>query len=409
MRNQEIAHLFAAQTRHAIEGGNLSFVGKTLYSYAEPIAKIIAPNVVLMNSHNFSMTTNRHMSYARQALSHFKQLYTPKMHNPVAGLLYEAAEYHAKAILPRIKLATAERHLHNAQEAYENARELARYLKQPMPRKRTFTLENAPWKAEAERAAKEYRLDRCHADFTNITMLKHLRKSYANALHYNPKAKLQDPPSKESIQALQREHDLGKWAHALKGNHVNLLRDMAQTLHAKDTPEERVYRETIVREKTEELIQNAFEQMENATNHYALNNLFAVIPESHEIYPKATLVYDERSQKIRAESEATNAEKISKWRDHTNSFCPRTPSALLRLSKDRLHVETSWGARVPASLTSTVYTIVKRCRDHSASLAMNQTLGDYRWTHTNAQGGITVGCHDIRFEEIEGIFNAIYG
>lgn len=409
MRTTEVAHLFAAQMRESAQASNLRFEGKTLYSYAEPIAKIIAPNVVLMTAHNFSMTTNKHLASARYALSHYRRIFTPDMHNPVQSLLERAAEFHAKAIAPRIKLSTAESHLDTAQDALETAREIARYLKQPMPRKRTFTLENAPRKAEAARTAKEYLTAKAHARKDDINHLKNLRTMHANALHFNPKAKLPEPPTLAAIQALQREADLKDWAIMQGGKYPDAQKEIAKKLYAKDTPEERADRQTVIQESAEKRIQKAFADMQDVTNHYVLNNLHIIIPQSHELYPAATKLFNERSQEIQAKGAAQHAERISKWRKNESFDCPRTPSALLRLSKDRIHVETSWGARVPASLTNTVYAIVKKCRDAGQSRPMSHMLGDYRWNLTNAQGGITVGCHDIRFEEIEGIFNALNG
>lgn len=67
-----VPHIWAQQSQE--EGRNSSntifFKGDTIYSYGYHyvMAKFVAPNLVLMNSNNFSATTASHKSHTRQAL-----------------------------------------------------------------------------------------------------------------------------------------------------------------------------------------------------------------------------------------------------------------------------------------------------------------------------------------------------
>lgn len=83
---REIFHVFAAQKQWqgATRNRNVSFRDNVLFSYAQPIARIVkdkeisGQSVALITSRKFSITTAGHTSAASQALSHFRVFYVPE-------------------------------------------------------------------------------------------------------------------------------------------------------------------------------------------------------------------------------------------------------------------------------------------------------------------------------------------
>jgi hypothetical protein len=84
---REIFHVFAAQKQWEGKTGNrnVSFRETVLYSYAQPIARIVpetshGSKVALITSRKFSITTSGHTRAASSALSHFRVFYVPLIH-----------------------------------------------------------------------------------------------------------------------------------------------------------------------------------------------------------------------------------------------------------------------------------------------------------------------------------------
>jgi hypothetical protein len=83
---REVFHIFAAQKQWEGKTGNrnVSFRDNVLFSYAQPIARIVKDKeisgqaVALITSRKFSITTSGHTSAASQALSHFRTFYIPE-------------------------------------------------------------------------------------------------------------------------------------------------------------------------------------------------------------------------------------------------------------------------------------------------------------------------------------------
>lgn len=69
MNQQQLLLAWATQSEPTGRSGNLRFVGKGLYSYAQPIARLyFAPGrVALFQAYPRSVTTTRHISAARVA------------------------------------------------------------------------------------------------------------------------------------------------------------------------------------------------------------------------------------------------------------------------------------------------------------------------------------------------------
>ena len=69
MNTKEIFHLWANQAKPSGKSGNVRFDGVDLYSYGACIATMIN-GVVVLSDRSYSMTTARHQSKARQALTY---------------------------------------------------------------------------------------------------------------------------------------------------------------------------------------------------------------------------------------------------------------------------------------------------------------------------------------------------
>lgn len=69
MNTNEVFHLWAHQAKPEGKSGNVRFDGVDLYSYGAIIATMVN-GVVVLSDRSYSMTTSRHQSKARQALTH---------------------------------------------------------------------------------------------------------------------------------------------------------------------------------------------------------------------------------------------------------------------------------------------------------------------------------------------------
>lgn len=86
MNNQQVAHLWANQSRESAKGSNFYFNGKSIWSYGYhfEVGRIVetekGKEIVLLNPESYSVSTQRHQSYARQACNHLESFDFP-LHN----------------------------------------------------------------------------------------------------------------------------------------------------------------------------------------------------------------------------------------------------------------------------------------------------------------------------------------
>lgn len=86
MNNQQVAHLWANQSRESAKGSNFFFNGKSIWSYGYhfEVGRIVetekGKEIVLLNPESYSVSTQRHQSYARQACNHLESYDFP-LHN----------------------------------------------------------------------------------------------------------------------------------------------------------------------------------------------------------------------------------------------------------------------------------------------------------------------------------------
>jgi len=83
MNNQMVAHAWANQTNKGKRGSNFFYDGKSIYSYGYhfEVGRIVETEkgneIVLLNNASYSVSTNRHQSYARQACNHIESFTLP--------------------------------------------------------------------------------------------------------------------------------------------------------------------------------------------------------------------------------------------------------------------------------------------------------------------------------------------
>lgn len=93
MNNNEVAHLWANQSRKEAKGSHFYFEGDTIYSYGPhfPIARLFThpasgKTCVLFTSEGYSVTTTRHKSIVLSACSHLERFTVRKVRASTDGM-----------------------------------------------------------------------------------------------------------------------------------------------------------------------------------------------------------------------------------------------------------------------------------------------------------------------------------
>lgn len=78
--NSEIMHVFAQRTQSngRTSNGNVFFNGNKIYSYGYHylLGEFLDDNTILINDKGYSVSTSKHITYLRQAVSQYKRFYT---------------------------------------------------------------------------------------------------------------------------------------------------------------------------------------------------------------------------------------------------------------------------------------------------------------------------------------------
>lgn len=94
--------------------------------------------------------------------------------------------------------------------------------------------------------------------------------------------------------------------------------------------------------------------------------------------------------------------------DSVSGYINNTSEKFLRLNCNI--IETSHGARFPIKDALPVFAMAQKCRAEKHNLLLSDTMDAIRIGHfkldcINADGDITAGCHTIKFEEAELLYN----
>lgn len=96
-------------------------------------------------------------------------------------------------------------------------------------------------------------------------------------------------------------------------------------------------------------------------------------------------------------------EALNFWREGklTNNYQLRRSPVALRINGAQ--IETSYGASIPLSEASALWTMVKKTMRGDRDYETGQPIGVYRLTKIRKDGSLVVGCHDIAFSELQAI------
>lgn len=123
----------------------------------------------------------------------------------------------------------------------------------------------------------------------------------------------------------------------------------------------------------------------------------------------------EQAYQLRREAEAARyAENRAKWIAGENVYMPtHSGDILLRLRTDeraREIVETSWGARVSLRSAALLFRLCADRKARSLPYEPRNTLfhvGPYALSEIDAEGNAKVGCHSLKFEEMQRLAGLI--
>jgi hypothetical protein len=98
-----------------------------------------------------------------------------------------------------------------------------------------------------------------------------------------------------------------------------------------------------------------------------------------------------------------NSVKINQWLagERDNIGYGVSSETLLRIKGDS--VQTSRGAEIPVSQTANLWALVNSVISAERELVLNKRIGVYTLTCINANGDITVGCHYIKYDQLQRI------
>ena len=118
----------------------------------------------------------------------------------------------------------------------------------------------------------------------------------------------------------------------------------------------------------------------------------------------------ERAKRAKIEREQLlkdNALKIEQWRNGETFFINHQLPCMLRINRDQETIETSQGANIPLKHTHALWVIVKKVRAMKMTVKKSIRLGHYTLNSINKKGDIVVGCHSIKFNELQLIANKL--
>jgi hypothetical protein len=103
------------------------------------------------------------------------------------------------------------------------------------------------------------------------------------------------------------------------------------------------------------------------------------------------------------ENALENSVKINQWLagERDNLGYGVSSETLLRIKGD--NVQTSRGAEIPVSHTASLWALVNSVISAERELILNKRIGVYSLSKIETTGNITVGCHYIKFEQLQRI------
>lgn len=132
----------------------------------------------------------------------------------------------------------------------------------------------------------------------------------------------------------------------------------------------------------------------------ASENLLAQLKAAERAAQKAENERRKERERIKA---MTDAEKIAAWRAGEMNQTPYGCGTLLRVNEATGCIDTSHSAHIPIEDAKRLWPVILQVKAGGIDAPFERPLGSYELRLIRADGSIVVGCHDIGFDEIEGI------
>jgi len=126
------------------------------------------------------------------------------------------------------------------------------------------------------------------------------------------------------------------------------------------------------------------------------------IEELQEKYKELEADFEIQEARREAEREKRNAKQIALWIEGKIKHCPHTQFIRLRINDEE--IQTSWGAGVPITDAVRLFELCKICRSNCRSMdSFTHKVGSFVPSSINTSGDAVVGCHTLKFEEMQRI------
>ena len=119
---------------------------------------------------------------------------------------------------------------------------------------------------------------------------------------------------------------------------------------------------------------------------------------------------NEKRERRQAAQLLAEQEAVELWKKHElpGGYYHSWAGTYLRLTKKGCSVQTSRGVTLPITEALKAYRLCKLAKDHpevSPEFAHNVDINGYELREVNVYGDCVIGCHHLKFEEMERVYN----
>ena len=378
--NHGVAHAWASRSQD--EGrsanGNFYFVGDTIYSYGShfPVAMFYG-ELVLINDDSYSVSTSRHQSLARGAVSHMERLYLP----------------YFRAVTDLIRMRKETR----APHAY------------PIINKISGDIESLETKLKRARA--EWRISQIRGEIRSLEHAAHFIWTTLCGRKSDPFAGSDKAAKQKLLETHKRkaQRALESIEKALGGEFQDIFEDYKK--NAADFPDNVAAREVYqlqsrvswtMRAYSDDVTLNdsILKTMTRSGGKKWVENYKAKFAELQTLCLPLCDLHAELDKRVAAIIEKEQAEQIEKWLTG-EGYAPRGVSMMLRVKDGEL--QTNRGASVPLPEAIKLTQAAALCRKRGKGWKRNgekKPVGMFQTDRITERGDLIVGCHNIPWHAI---------
>lgn len=390
---QEVPHIFASRSQDSgrNSNGTLYFRGDTLFSYRDsfPIAHFFG-DAVLFNADSYSVTTSKHMGWARRALRQFESFEIPNL----TGFLECVRDYNRLPSHPKgeYREYRAKQYEKSALEYIERQLKIADGLESELPRMRS------EWKISEKRSR-----IRMHQNAAAMMWHSVMKK---RALFNTVRGKIEKADKAERRERYTRAfNDLSARIEMRRTNPVPdayegtpdrrylwQLENLVSDIMRADSLGARRGRSGVLQTAT-------FTDAEKIMGKKWADSYFALAAQLDDIAAPVHARIAELRPELERQEREENAERLESWLSGQSAHAPRLSRIYCRVVGDE--VQTSAGARVPLSDALRVVEIAKRCRATGEAFARDTfATGVHKGIRVDGQGNVNIGCHALPWDSI---------